>query len=263
MNRSPDDPDVLLNTAARHYKAGQLDAAEERYRQVLALASGHPRALHGLGLIAWRRDDFATALDYMERARPETDILHVLRNDMGLVHLSAGRPGEALTCFLDAATLHPDYIDAHGNLAIACERLGRLPEACASLERAIALRPDIADLHFRLGNILVALGRMEEGVRSLARAVELQPDSAPAHHNLGRVLIDLGRPAEAIASLTRALALLPDSEMVKANLAAAYFEQGDLYRGLSWLQRAHGLIRFDSRAGVKVFLRDETGAAPP
>lgn len=260
MEMPPVGLDGLLNPAARHYKAGQLDAAEGLYRQALGLAPGHPRALHGLGLLAWRRGDLAAALDFMELARPATDILHVLRNDMGLVHLSAGRLEEALACFLEAATLRPDFPDAHGNLSIVYERLGRLSEAAAALERAIALRPDLADLYFTFGNVLVKLGRREEAAGQLQRAVELQPDHAPAHHNLGMALLDLGRAAEAIASLRRALALLPDSEMVKASLGAAYLEQGDLGRGLRWTRRGHGLIRFDAQDGVKLFPRDMPGA---
>lgn len=259
MSIAPKGTDALLNPAVRHYKAGQLDAAEELYRQVLGIAPGHPRALHGLGLIAWRRGDFVTALDLMDRARPTTDILHVLRNDMGLVLLSAGRPEAAVACFLEATTLQPDFFDAHGNLFITYERLGRLAEASASLEQAIALRPEFAELHFNLGNILVGLGRRDEAVTSLRRAVELRPDHAQALHNLGMVLLDLGRTVEAIASLRRALALLPDSEMIKANLGLACLEQGDIREGLTWLRRGHGMVRFDLQAGVIVLPKDAPG----
>jgi hypothetical protein len=44
-----------LRAAIRHLQAGELDQAEDLYREVLELESNQPLALHSLGLIAYIR----------------------------------------------------------------------------------------------------------------------------------------------------------------------------------------------------------------
>ena len=43
-----------LTTAIRHHQAGRLQAAEQIYRQILAVGPGQAEALHLLGLISHR-----------------------------------------------------------------------------------------------------------------------------------------------------------------------------------------------------------------
>jgi len=50
------------------HKAGDLAAAEGRYRAVLRIEPGHGDALHLLGVTAHQRSENATAVDYIRRA---------------------------------------------------------------------------------------------------------------------------------------------------------------------------------------------------
>ncbi len=43
--------------------------------------------------------------------------------------------------------LKPDFAEAHNNLGIVLQELGRLDEAEASYTQAIALKPDFAEAH--------------------------------------------------------------------------------------------------------------------
>jgi len=45
------------------------------------------------------------------------------------------------------------------------QKLGRLDEAKASLRQAIALKPDLAEAHSNLGLTLQGLGRHREGIQ--------------------------------------------------------------------------------------------------
>jgi tetratricopeptide (TPR) repeat protein len=47
-----------------------------------------------------------------------------------------GRPRESVEQFSAAIRLQPDLTEAHANLAVACQALGRYPEALAAAERA-------------------------------------------------------------------------------------------------------------------------------
>ena len=51
-------------------------------------------------------------------------------------------------------------MQAHSNLGVTLQGLGRLDEAEASYNQAIALKPDYAEAHNNLGNTLKGLGRL-------------------------------------------------------------------------------------------------------
>ena len=71
---------------------------------------------------------------------------------------------EAEASYKQAIVLKPDFAEAHSNLGITLQALGRLDEAEASYKQAIVLKPDFAEAHSNLGNTLKDLGRMEEAV---------------------------------------------------------------------------------------------------
>jgi len=106
--------------------------------------------------------------------------------------------------------LKPDYAEAHSNLGVTLQELGRLDEAAASYTQAIALRSDFAEAHSNLGVTLLELGRLDEAEASYRQAIALKPDYLEAHYNLGNALQELGKLEESEASYTQAIALKPD-----------------------------------------------------
>ena len=48
--------------------------------------------------------------------------------------------------------MQPDFAEAHGNLGITLQALGRFDEAGASLEKAVALKPSFSEAHRHLTN---------------------------------------------------------------------------------------------------------------
>jgi len=120
--------------------------------------------------------------------------------------------------------LRPDYTEAHSNLGITLQELGRLEEAEASLRQAIALKPDFPEAHNNLGNTLRDFGRLEDAEASYREAIALKSDYAYAHSNLGNTLQELGRLEEAEASYRKAIALEPDYAEAYNNLGTTLQE---------------------------------------
>ena len=58
--------------------------------------------------------------------------------------------------------MKPDYTEAHNNLGITLQELGKLNDAETSYRQAIALNPDFAEAHFNLGITLQELGKLNE-----------------------------------------------------------------------------------------------------
>ena len=81
--------------------------------------------------------------------------------------------------------MKPDLAEAHSNLGVSLQGLGRLEEAEVSSRQAIALKPDLAEAHNNLGKTLQDLGRLQEALVSYVRAIELKPDYDKALVNLG------------------------------------------------------------------------------
>ena len=76
------------------------------------------------------------------RSHPDQyDSLHFL----GVAHLQAARPDEALPLLDRAVEVRPAEAAAHASRALALNGLGRHAEALASADRALALRPGMAE----------------------------------------------------------------------------------------------------------------------
>jgi predicted TPR repeat methyltransferase len=116
--------------------------------------------------------------------------------------------------------LKPDYAEAHSNLGVTLQELGRLDEAEASYKQAIALKPDFAEAYCNLGNMLKEFGRLDEAEASYKQAIALKPGYAEAQYSLGNTLKRMGRLDEAEASLMQAILLKPDYPSAKHMLAA-------------------------------------------
>ena len=59
---------ALLREAQIHHQSGRLDEAERAYRLMLDRAPAQPDALHGLGLLIYRRGNAKEAIGWLAQA---------------------------------------------------------------------------------------------------------------------------------------------------------------------------------------------------
>jgi len=114
----------LFSRGLAEHLATSWQAAEDLYRQALALAPGRPSIVFNLGRLM------------LDRERDE----------------------EAERLFNQVLQVAPDDHEARYYLGVCLSRQGRLEEALASYDRAIALKPDFADAHSGRGLALGKLG---------------------------------------------------------------------------------------------------------
>ena len=114
-----------LAIAIQHHQAGRLQAAEQIYRQILAVEPNHADALHLLGVIARQagKHEMPSSTSTGDRvARQRGFAFH---NNLGEAYRGLGQNlAEAVACYRRALELKPDYAEAHNNLGNALEGPG-------------------------------------------------------------------------------------------------------------------------------------------
>ena len=94
-------------------------------------------------------------------------------------------------------------------LAAALKQNGRIDESLVASQKSVQLDPQDAEAHYNLGIVMQELGRLDEAEAIYKKAITLKPDHK-AHNNLGIVMQELGRLDEAEASYKKAITLKPD-----------------------------------------------------
>jgi predicted O-linked N-acetylglucosamine transferase (SPINDLY family) len=266
------NPAQSLDLAVRCHQTGDLQQAEQLYRQILQVDPSNVNALHLLGLIALQAGKPDHAVDYISQAlrlmpnfaeahynlgmalrqqgKLEEAVAHwrqALNNKpdyaeahyhMGNALQQQGKLTDAMASWQQAVRLNPGYAEAHNNLGIGFQQQGKLQEAVASLQRALQLKPDFIQAHHNLGNALLAQGKLEEAIARYQHVLRFNPNSVAAYNNLGKALLDQGRLEEAVASLQRVMMIDPDFADAHNNLGLVRIEQGLLDDAIACFRRA-------------------------
>lgn len=235
---------ATLERGLAEHRAGRLAGAEAAYRQVLAQAPRHARALHLLGMLHLDRRDPAGAAGFLADSLSVDPKNVAARIQHGNALWELGRRDEALGAFARAIEQQPgdaklllhvarlQQLAGHaGNsrklleraLAIAPEnpdvqlavanhlRISGQPDDAAShYERVVAARPGDAGAWFGLGECRRLANRMDSARDAFQKAISIRHLFPEALNNLAVVCCALGRHEEALTHATQALAAKPD-----------------------------------------------------
>ena len=252
--------DETITTARGYQQAGQIEAAEQIYRQILELQPAHADALHLLGVASYQKQQFEDAAKHIRRAievQPDRSEFHTnlgnvfqsqqqyaaastcyqralelkpqgaeALNNLGAVLLEQGEYEKVVAYYQKALPVHPEHPEMHKNLATAYHRLGRLADASASMHQVVRLRPqDVIMLNYA-GNLQQMQGHHQDAEPYYRQAVQVKPDFAEAHYNLGNALLHQGRHTQAEACYARTLELQPSFLGAYQNLGLVLKNQG-------------------------------------
>jgi tetratricopeptide (TPR) repeat protein len=221
----------LLRRAERARENGDLAEAKRLYDRVLQRAPGDFDALHGLGLIHYRRGRLDAALACTQEA---------LKGDLsradgfatlGLIFLALGDGKRALASYDAGLRLQPDDAELRNGRGVALLHLHRPQEALDEFERVLSATPGHRDALGNRGNALLRLNRVEEALAAYDRALTLAPDNAPLLANRAAALRKLDRPQEALMSARSALMSQPELAHARFVEAVALLTLGDFAAG--------------------------------
>lgn len=252
--------DQALAVGTEHHKAGRLAEAERAYRQVLAVAPGHPHALHQMGLLALQVRQFEPAIELITQAVRADRRQPAFHANLGEAHRHAGHTEQAEQCLRQALKLDPKLAKAHGLLGIVLHSQGKLDEAAASLRQALRQLPDDVETRTRLCMVLEEQGKTSEAETCFRRVVRDNPAAADVHSRLAHLLAEQDRLDEAADSYRTALRLKPDYFEAHNNLATILKDQQRFDEAESHFRAAMRLKPSDPTAFVNLgLLHEEQG----
>jgi predicted TPR repeat methyltransferase len=203
-------PNVALQAAAEHYRAGRLGEAEGIYRGILQADPNNAAAMHGMGLVALQVGKHDVAVACLRRSlaidprRPEAHAA------LGTALVRMRQFSDAVPSLQSALNLGMDQTDIHYHLAVALLRLNRFSESEAAARKALQSNPSSAEIWQTLGESIGNQRRPQEAINSFRKAISLKPDLPMPHYALGLTLGQIGRLDEAIVSLRSAIRLRPE-----------------------------------------------------
>jgi Flp pilus assembly protein TadD len=161
-------------------------AAEEKYRQAVALSPEQEDLHYNLGIALARQGKVEEAKKHYEKALELFPDYAEAQNNLGNLLLSQNKMDEAIALFRQAIQNGPDNPSFRNNLGTALARQQMVAEAITEFQEAVRLAPDYAEARVNLANALLASGRPDEAVAQLNEALRLKPDYKPALQTLQR-----------------------------------------------------------------------------
>ncbi|MFQ5672420.1 MAG: tetratricopeptide repeat protein [Nitrospinales bacterium] len=249
MNPQANNLQKTLDLALSRHQAGQLEEAENLYRDILQNSPGHLDTLYLLGVLSSQLGKYETAMELIGKVIQAAPDFAEAHYNLGSTFGEQGRLGEAITSYRRAVALNPDYFEAHYSLGKALALEDKPREAASAYRRAIAVNPGQADVCCDLGNLLMDQNNPQEAEAAYQRAVAIQPNHVEALFNLGVALKDQGKYGEAIPYYRRVLEI---DDLAKAhyNLGAAlqglgkHDEAADAYRRVLELEPGNTAAKF-------------------
>lgn len=230
-----------LESALAQHQAGQLEAAADTYRRILAVLPDHADALHLLGVVAHQQGQHAEAVRLIGRAIELHPVEAAYFCNLGATRREMGQLDEATVALKQALALEPKLAEAHNNLGLLRLQQGDAPAARRCFLRALALNPHLIDAEINFANLLAGDGRMAEATERLERVLGLAPDLPKAHYNLANALREQGLFEAAIYHYRKALLGQPDYVEAHNNLGLAFAGQGDARAAVACFDRAIAL----------------------
>ncbi len=235
---NPEGIQAQLQAALQAHQQGDLAAAEQGYRAVLALEPAQPDAVHFLGLALHQRGHSAEALPWMERSLTLAPANPLFRGNLASALQQLGRSEDAERLYREALDLQPDFLGGHINLGMLYAARGDYPKALVEFDAALSLAPTDFTACFNRAESLRQLARRPESLEAYRHAAALAADDPNLQVMVGTALREAGEVDAALRCHQRALALAPDHPPAENSLGNLLGMQGDLAAAEAHYRRA-------------------------
>ena len=162
---------LMLQQGMELQRAGNFIEAERCYQRVLQFFPAMPEANNLMGTIAMEAEDYAVALEFLEKAVKGLPRDCLIRHNIASALVNLHDYHAALIHLRKALDIKPSQVESLALMTTAYNRLSRSAEALPFAEKALRMAPDNANARTAYGEALISLGRMEEADRFLKETI--------------------------------------------------------------------------------------------
>jgi tetratricopeptide (TPR) repeat protein len=173
-----------IEEATADFVAGNGQAAEGIFRDILKSDSSHVAALCGLAAISLGAGNTRDSERLLRHALKQTAHMPLARRGLSHTLLAAGRLPEAEAAMRDLLKLEPENPQNWVALGSVYTRLLRQADALAAYEEAARLNPAQVRLHLSIGHIHKTLGRRRESEQAYHECLRIDPACGEAYWSL-------------------------------------------------------------------------------
>jgi len=141
LELDPDHAEAHVELGRLYEAGGRLDAARSHYLDAQALGIRDPGLLVSLAQVLSRSGDDHAAVEIYEKLDPGGASSAPVQSNWGNALMRLQRNEAAVERFRVAIGLDPRYANAHFNMGVVLERLGRPDEALTHYEAAARISP--------------------------------------------------------------------------------------------------------------------------
>jgi len=180
LKQTPETPSDTVLAGQIAEAAGDLEIAEQEYRQALKSAPDLSDASAGLAHLLIAEKRYADAQPVVEAALRRDPNSPALSAQLAAILNGQGKPADALALLEKLHQQQPDSPSVASMLADADFQAGKLDEADVLYRQLLAKSPNDADLLDAHGQILVRQQHFQEAVAAFRQAVAARPDDIDA-----------------------------------------------------------------------------------
>jgi tetratricopeptide (TPR) repeat protein len=218
----PREPEPHLSAGHLLEEENKFTAAEQEYKQALAIDSRSVDAVIGLANIYMRGHRFPEAEDYLRKLLAEHADSAAVHIQLGRVLAAEDKTEAAITELQAGLKLAPREDAAQRELADLYATAGKNDLAEAAYRQLLAAHPNDAELHDGLGKALMWQKKSPEAEQELVATVKLKPSFGDAYYDLAFAANDNKDYAVVIHALDLRAKLLPETPMTYFLRASAY-----------------------------------------
>ena len=165
-----------LKKAVNLYEKGQLNSAKEIALHIYNSKPHHFDNLRLLNLICFKKKDFSSALDFINKAIKINPNFAEAYNERGNVLNELKQSQLAIKSYDQAIKLNPKYADAYYNKGLVLHELKRIESAIENYDQAIKINPNHVYSHNNKGYALQKLKKIEASIESFYNVLKIDPN---------------------------------------------------------------------------------------
>lgn len=228
----------LFQQATNAHRIGEIKYAQDLYEYLITLQPLHAKAMHGLGMLAAKQQQWNKATAWFKKAltiEPNSAYFH---HHLANAFKNSGQWESALSHYQTALYWSPEYAEAHNNLAGLFYRLNKLPLAQQHYVQAIQLKPDYLEAQFNLALLFLAQKEKNAAIIQFNKVLSLYPNTIQAHWQLANIYWqdnDLEKVEYHYQKIFKLAA--PSSELLN-NFAALMLQKNQMDTAIDYFKQA-------------------------